>query len=247
MDGSFYGDLQSLEEYFSASQKPAISVAVVSTASTGDRPNSGIYQDEESVDLSALLEAYNDAPTAPSVATTNQRSYPEATPHISGSELRFSFRNFCVPAPTTNINMYGSESCLGMTGSTELPPNPLPSDPTPSQLPPLDTLGGTQPAPGKAPRPSKSSKKKNVDKNSAEYRTKRDRNNIAVRKSRQKSKHHVIETERRVHELEEENARLQSKINLLAKELNVLKSLFTSAGVAHPPSLRIKEELALTK
>ena len=90
-------------------------------------------------------------------------------------------------------------------------------------------------------------KKKLLDKNSTEYRLKRDRNNVAVRKSREKSKVRVVETERRVKELEEENVQLQSKITLLMKELNVLKSLFASAGVGQPPPLPMKEEHTATK
>ena len=225
MDGSFYGDLQSLEEFFTASKKPAISLAVVSTASTGDHHPLGIYQDEESVDLSALLEACNDA-SAPVTSGTIQQSYSEA---IATNSDTFSFRNFCqAPTTATTTTMYGSENCLGMT-------NELPT----KQDPPTPAMDR---APGKAPRPSKAMKKKNSDKNSCDYRHKRDKNNVAVRKSRQKTKVRVQETESRVQELEDENALLLSKIALLSKELNVLKSLFTSAGVIQPPSLRVKEE-----
>ncbi len=236
MDQSFYGDLQSLEEFFTGSEKPAISVAVVSTSSGGHRPL-GIYQDEESVDLSALLEACNDANAPVSRGTTNQRSYQgEAitTSHPRAPPTTY-FRNFC-----TSSDIYGSDSCLRMTGPTELPTNA--GVPTSAPPLPLDSLAGTRPAPGKAPRPSKASSKKKIsDKAAPEYRVKRDRNNVAVRKSRQKSKMRVVETEQRVKELEDENAQLQSKIALLSKELNVLKSLFSSAGVTHPP-LRVKEE-----
>ncbi len=236
MDGSFYGDFQSLEEFFTGSEKPATSVAVVSTA-LGDTHPLGIYQDEESVDLSALLEACNDANAPVSRGTTTQRSYPSAAittgqPHALPNSSAY-FRNF-LPPP----GIYGSDGCLTMTGPTELPANPSPASP-PS---PIDPLAGTQPAPGKSPRPSKSASKKKIpDKATPEYRQKRDRNNVAVRKSRQKSKLRVVETEKRVSELEEENSRLQSKIALLSKELNVLKSLFSSAGVAQP-HMRVKEE-----
>lgn len=247
MDGSYYGDLQQLEEFFTASEKPTSSVAVVSTAA-GSGPafslvSAGIYQDEESVDLSALLEACNEG-SSPSAATdTTQRSYQEATAPT------FSFRDYCGLPPTTSTTMYGNENCLGMTGHTELPTNQVPVDPTPtsSHITSVGPLGGTQPSPGKATRPSKVVKKKVVDRNSAEYRLKRDRNNVAVRKSREKSKVRVIETEQRVKELEEENMQLQTKITLLMKELNVLKSLFASAGVAQPPSHQMKEEFSARK
>ena len=235
MDGSYYGDLQQLEEFFTASEKPTSSVAVVSStsAAVGGQAfslSSGIYQDEESVDLSALLEACNEGSSHPTTTDTAQQA-------TLNSASPFSFRDFCVP--TTTNTMYGSDNCLSMA---ELPSNRVPIDP-----PPMDQLTGTQPTPGKAPRPSKSMKKKLLDKNSSEYRLKRDRNNVAVRKSREKSKVRVVETERRVKELEEENVQLQSKITLLMKELNVLKSLFASAGVGQPPPLPMKEEHTTTK
>jgi predicted nuclease with TOPRIM domain len=73
--------------------------------------------------------------------------------------------------------------------------------------------------------------KKSLDKDTDAYREKRERNNVAVRKSRNKSKQKVVETEKRVKDLEDENSQLHNKITLLTKELNVLKSLFAGAGV----------------
>ena len=233
MDGSFYGDLQSLEEFFTGSEKPATSIAVVSTATGGHQPTLGIYQDEESVDLSALLEACNDAPAPVSSGTTTQRSYPsEAITTSTNRPLVNSyFRNYCNATYCRDLRM---------TGPTEQPNPGLPTH----IPPPVDPLAGTHPAPGKAPRSSKATaKKKMPDKSTPEYRVKRDRNNVAVRKSRMKSKIRVMETEQRVKELENENAELQSKITLLSKELNVLKSLFASAGAQPPPvPHRVKEE-----
>ncbi|CAL1277058.1 unnamed protein product [Larinioides sclopetarius] len=79
---------------------------------------------------------------------------------------------------------------------------------------------------------SKHSKhKKNVDKNSDEYRRRRERNNIAVRKSREKAKIRSRETERKVSELVRENDFLRKRVELLTKELNVLKNLLSSVGM----------------
>ncbi|EDO41258.1 predicted protein, partial [Nematostella vectensis] len=66
-----------------------------------------------------------------------------------------------------------------------------------------------------------------MDKHSEEYRQKRERNNVAVRKSRFKSKQKFIETQSRVEELTEENERLHSRIDIITKELNALRSLFS--------------------
>uniref|UniRef100_A0A3P9KZS5 CCAAT/enhancer-binding protein gamma n=1 Tax=Oryzias latipes TaxID=8090 RepID=A0A3P9KZS5_ORYLA len=78
---------------------------------------------------------------------------------------------------------------------------------------------------GKALPPSKM-KKPPADKDSEEYRQRRERNNLAVKKSRMRSKQKALDTQQRVNELKEENERLEAKIKLLSKELSVLKDLF---------------------
>lgn len=88
------------------------------------------------------------------------------------------------------------------------------------QLIPASTAGG-----GKALPPSKM-KKQPADKDSEEYRLRRERNNLAVKKSRMRSKQKAMDTQQRVNELKEENERLEAKIKLLSKELSVLKDLF---------------------
>ncbi|XP_022522791.2 CCAAT/enhancer-binding protein gamma [Astyanax mexicanus] len=88
------------------------------------------------------------------------------------------------------------------------------------QLVPVSSGGG-----GKATPPSKM-KKPILDKESDEYRQRRERNNLAVKKSRMRSKQKAQDTQQRVNELKEENERLEAKIKLLSKELSVLKDLF---------------------
>lgn len=87
----------------------------------------------------------------------------------------------------------------------------------------------------KSRRGSTSNKKVVMEKGSEEYRMKRERNNIAVRKSRFKSKQKHVETQHKVDELQEENSRLQSKVDFLTKELNVLRSLFSTTGAYKDP------------
>ncbi|XP_066916912.1 CCAAT/enhancer-binding protein epsilon-like isoform X1 [Clytia hemisphaerica] len=74
----------------------------------------------------------------------------------------------------------------------------------------------------KSPRHHKS--RKSLEKGSEEYLVKRERNNVAVRKSRTKAKLKHIETQMRVGELTEENDQLRNRISELQKELNALKS-----------------------
>lgn len=78
----------------------------------------------------------------------------------------------------------------------------------------------------KAPPPSSEMKKPSAEKDSDEYRQRRERNNLAVKKSRMRSKQKAMDTQQRVNELKEENERLEAKIKLLSKELSVLKDLF---------------------
>ena len=84
---------------------------------------------------------------------------------------------------------------------------------------------------------SSSKKKIGSEKDSDEYKRRRERNNEAVRKSRQKSRQKASETEVRVTELKKENADLEQRVTLLHKELELLKDLFlTHANELPDPS-----------
>lgn len=73
-----------------------------------------------------------------------------------------------------------------------------------------------------------------LDKESDEYRRRRERNNLAVKKSRNKSKIKTIQTLERVNQLKAENDELVQKIEILSKELRLLKDLFMAhASNAH--------------
>ncbi|XP_041060239.1 CCAAT/enhancer-binding protein beta-like [Carcharodon carcharias] len=72
----------------------------------------------------------------------------------------------------------------------------------------------------------KNKNKKLVDKHSDEYRLRRERNNIAVRKSRDKAKLRNVETQHKVLELTAENERLQKRVDQLSRELATLRNLF---------------------
>ena len=81
------------------------------------------------------------------------------------------------------------------------------------------------------------SRRQNPMKSSDEYKEKRARNNVAVRKSRDKAKIRQQDTEDRVKILSKENDRLTKKCDLLTKELTVLKGLFTNVGATLPKEL----------
>ena len=73
-----------------------------------------------------------------------------------------------------------------------------------------------------------------------DYVKKRERNNIAVRKSRMKAKERIEETRRRVVDLAKENEELRNKVSLLQKELNVLRSLFANGGITVPSEINVQ-------
>lgn len=85
---------------------------------------------------------------------------------------------------------------------------------------------------------SKSKRLNSLDKESEEYRKRRERNNLAVKKSRSKTKLKTQQTVERVNQLREENEMLEAKIKILTKELSFLKDLFLAhAGSAHGQNL----------
>lgn len=86
----------------------------------------------------------------------------------------------------------------------------------------------------KSPR---SKSRKSIEKGTDEYVVKRERNNVAVRKSRTKAKLKHIETQMRVGELTEENEQLRNRVASLQKELNALKSFisYNCPGNVKPP------------
>ncbi|XP_062817600.1 CCAAT/enhancer-binding protein alpha [Anolis carolinensis] len=85
------------------------------------------------------------------------------------------------------------------------------------------------PPPTPGPPPAKPAPhppaKKALDKGSREYRLRRERNNVAVRKSRDKAKLRHAETQQKVLELSGDNERLRKRVEQLGRELQALRGL----------------------
>ncbi|XP_072136113.1 CCAAT/enhancer-binding protein alpha [Mobula birostris] len=116
------------------------------------------------------------------------------------------------PAPCAHLQYqvaHCAQTSVHLPGQPTPPPTPVPS-PLPAH---------------RAPPPGAKSKK-SVDKNSLEYRLRRERNNIAVRKSRDKAKLRNVETQHKVMELASDNERLRSRVQELSRELDTLRGLF---------------------
>ncbi|XP_068199687.1 CCAAT/enhancer binding protein (C/EBP) 1 isoform X2 [Antennarius striatus] len=69
--------------------------------------------------------------------------------------------------------------------------------------------------------------KRSINKDSAEYRQRRERNNVAVRKSRDKARRRILLTQQRAQQLQEENQKLQLRIGQLTQELDTLKHIMS--------------------
>ena len=70
-----------------------------------------------------------------------------------------------------------------------------------------------------------SRKRSQPEKDSEEYKAKRERNNVAVRKSRAKAKEKNLEREEEVKCLLERNAVLKMQVETITKEMDFIRSL----------------------
>ncbi|XP_023259545.1 CCAAT/enhancer-binding protein delta [Seriola lalandi dorsalis] len=96
--------------------------------------------------------------------------------------------------------------------------------PTPPTTPePVSAVSSAKSSPRKIGREKG---KKAVDRYSVEYRQRRERNNIAVRKSRDKAKRRNMEMQQKLIELSAENDRLHKTIEQLTRELTGLRDFF---------------------
>ncbi|XP_020787216.1 CCAAT/enhancer binding protein (C/EBP) 1 isoform X2 [Boleophthalmus pectinirostris] len=76
--------------------------------------------------------------------------------------------------------------------------------------------------------------KRSISKDSPEYRLRRERNNIAVRKSRDKARRRILMTQQRALQLQDENQRLQLRIGQLTQELDTLKHILSQRHMQGP-------------
>ena len=236
MEGSFYN----INSLFVATKEPSVTFdpSPAPQPAQQPQPSLGIHQDEESIDFSALVAALSPG-TFVGPGSGSASGPLSSSSFFDTAESAFPFETNLMPGLG---GTYGNDN--GVFRQTT-PPNVAEFSSQTSQpnvisaamdlQDPIVTQESGKSKPGKA-------SKKALDRCSFNYREKRERNNVAVRKSRIKSKQRVVETEKRVKELEDENGHLQNKIALLTKELNVLKSLFSSAGVPNPSPVKSEIE-----
>ncbi|XP_069510486.1 CCAAT/enhancer-binding protein gamma-like [Ambystoma mexicanum] len=144
---------------------------------------------------------------------------------LNQSAVELAPMNKALPAHGT-LEQNGLGTLHGAPGLAQQPPQLVPASPGGMGGGGCSSSSGGGGS-GKATAPSKQGKKGGrMDRASKEYCQRRERNNMAVKKSRLKSKQKAQGTLQRVTQLKEVNERLEAKIKLLTKELSVLKDLF---------------------
>ncbi|XP_061588454.1 CCAAT/enhancer-binding protein delta [Cololabis saira] len=105
---------------------------------------------------------------------------------------------------------------------------PCTGQPTPPTTPEPGSSSSAASSARSSPRKSGSREKgkKGLDRCSVEYRQRRERNNIAVRKSRDKAKRRNLDMQQKLLELSNDNDKLHKTIEHLTRELSGLRDFF---------------------
>ncbi|XP_066538612.1 CCAAT/enhancer-binding protein delta [Hoplias malabaricus] len=191
-----------------------------------------IYDDESAIDFSVYIDSVS---SAPSFELCHDELFADlfnsAVKHERAADY---FQLHAAPAafstPVKQETEWSDGDAEGTEGSASLPSqietcaqtavsllhtSPPPAPPTPPATP--------EPPPRRGTRDRT---KKSVDRLSPEYRQRRERNNIAVRKSRDKAKRRNMEMQHRLLELSADNERLRKSVEQLTRELASLRSFF---------------------
>ncbi|TSL82586.1 CCAAT/enhancer-binding protein delta [Bagarius yarrelli] len=191
-----------------------------------------MYDDESAIDFSAYVDSISSAPNfelcndelfadlfnsavkheksdfyhqLSAFSASKDSSYPiKQEAEWSDSDTPSSLPSQIETCAQTSVSIH--------TGQPTPPSTPEPLSSPSSSSPPRRTL--------------KDKSKKSVDRFSPEYRQRRERNNIAVRKSRDKAKQRNLETQQKLIELNAENERLHKTIEQLTRELTSLRHVF---------------------
>ncbi|KAI4893332.1 hypothetical protein NFI96_005517 [Prochilodus magdalenae] len=193
-----------------------------------------IYDDESAIDFSAYIDSVSSAPSF----------------ELCHDELFADLFNSAVKQEKGDFYQLGSAHAdfdrAEYTSKGTFPPPPIKQEPewsdgdAPLSLPSqIETCAqtsvslhtGQPPTPPATPEPpqrrgSRDRGKKSVDRMSPEYRQRRERNNIAVRKSRDKAKRRNVEMQQKLVELGADNERLRKSVEQLTRELSSLRSFF---------------------
>ncbi|XP_053571002.1 CCAAT/enhancer-binding protein delta [Bombina bombina] len=194
-----------------------------------------IYDDESAIDFSTYIDSMSSVPNLElcndelfaDLFNSNHKAGERAD--CGGDYLASILALRGGPALKKEPEWNGSDlpcqiATCAQTSMSLRPTPPTSPDPCSSSAassacpsPSSSTCGGT----GK-----ERSGKKCLDRFSPEYRQRRERNNIAVRKSRDKAKKRNIDMQQKLLELSSENEKLHKRIDLLTRDLTNLRHYF---------------------
>ncbi|MEQ2159492.1 hypothetical protein GOODEAATRI_023466 [Goodea atripinnis] len=146
-------------------------------------------------------------------ATPADREDSQEDPKMENGSSGFDMRSY--------LHYQSTSGSLGNISTASSTCSSPPGTPAPS---------GKSRSPSHGGKSSGGKSKKRLDKDSEEYRQRRERNNLAVRKSRDKAKIRNLETQQKVLELAVENDRLQKRVEQLSRELATLRNLLSATG-----------------
>ncbi|XP_053467242.1 CCAAT/enhancer-binding protein delta [Ictalurus furcatus] len=224
-------------------KRPEDSTSMITTTTTTTTSSSSsvvelsnapaMYDDESAIDFSAYIDSMS---SAPSFELCNDELFAD----LFNSAVKQEKSDFY-----HQLSAFGASRDSGFAIKQEADwsdsdaPSSLPSQ--------IETCAQTsvsihtgQPTPPSTPEPSSASSsssplrrmlksdksKKSVDRLSPEYRQRRERNNIAVRKSRDKAKQRNLEMQQMLIEVSAENERLHKTVEQLTRELTSLRHIF---------------------
>ncbi|XP_062383115.1 CCAAT/enhancer-binding protein delta [Sardina pilchardus] len=212
-----------------------------------------IYDDESAIDFSSYIDSMSSVPNLELCNdelfadlfnnTVKQEKVDFCLPNAPSSHPLLTTSSFCVGIQKDLERMPESFEKGVFSAPIKQEPDWSDSDMSsslPSQIENCAqtsmTLHTGQPTPPTTPEPlsiggsprksGKDKGKKNLDRYSPEYRQRRERNNIAVRKSRDKAKMRNLDMQQKMLELGSENDRLHKTIEQLTRELSSLRNFF---------------------
>ncbi|KAM5157957.1 CCAAT/enhancer-binding protein delta [Mantella aurantiaca] len=190
-----------------------------------------IYDDESAIDFSSYIDSMSSVPNLElcndelfaDLFNSKNGERPESGTDYLNSLLapHFNAKPQLKQEPDWSDSDVSSSLPCQIATCAQTSMNLQPTPPTSPEPCSASSSACPSPASGKD-----RSGKKNVDRFSPEYRQRRERNNIAVRKSRDKAKKRNMDMQQKLLELSSENEKLHKRIDLLTRDLTNLRHFF---------------------
>ncbi|XP_029447107.1 CCAAT/enhancer-binding protein delta [Rhinatrema bivittatum] len=210
-----------------------------------------MYEDESAIDFSAYIDSMSSVPNLelchdelfadlfnssqrPDKAPAEGGDYAAPGVLLAGSLKREP--DWSDSASDGSCSLLPSQiAACAQTAVNLLPPGQPtpPTSPEPAAAAPLSPPSSSSSS-SHSPRErgGGAGGKKSVDRFSPEYRQRRERNNIAVRKSRDKAKKRNQDMQQKLLELSSENEKLHKRVEALSRDLSSLRHFFKQLPAA---------------